>query len=771
MSRRKKRKSRRTLRALLWHPHTRLIGGLLILAALAWLVRLDFLARSRFEGRRWSLPAEVYARALEVYPGMVHARRLVLAELNRLNYRCRADAGRLPGTCRITPRQILITTRPFVFPDGTAPARTMELNFRGDQLESLRDPATGREETIWRLEPPYIGGIYPARKEDRILVRLEDLPPLLVSGLLAVEDRHYYEHHGVSPKGLGRALLANLKAGRTVQGGSTITQQLVKNFYLTRERSLVRKGNEMLMALMLDFHYDKDEILETYMNEVYFGQSGKKAVHGFGLAAWFYFGKSAAHLNPAEMATLIGMVKGPGYYNPVTRRDRAKKRRDLVLKVMVDQGILTKEEGAREMRRPLKAMRSPGRKDRYPHYLDLVRRQLDMEYSPEDLTSEGLRIFTALDPAMQRRAEKSLTGFIKNRRDPDLQGAMIITRPQDGEVMAVVGDRDPGFAGWNRALDARRQVGSLIKPVVYLTALQRPGRFSLATVLPDEEVELENEQGEMWKPANFDGESHGPVPMIRALIHSYNLATVRLGLELGVDAVAETLHDLGYEGEVNPWPSLFLGAQEMSPMEVATVYQTIASGGFRSPPRAIRAVMTREGETLKAYPFEVRKVVEPATMHLLDFALRKVMQDGTGRSFYWDHDPDVQVAGKTGTSNDLRDSWFAGFSGNFLGVVWLGHDDNRPGQLTGSSGALRVWTGFSKKTGIRSLRGLKSRGVEYQQVDAGSGLLAAGSCEDTLELPFIEGRAPEENAPCAGTVERIGDWIQGLFGEKNHEKD
>jgi penicillin-binding protein 1B len=402
----------------------------------------------------------------------------------------------------------------------------------------------------------------------------------------------------------------------------------------------------------------------------------------------------------------------------------------------------------------------------------MVRRQLQRDYREEDLTTEGLRIFTTLDPQIQWQLEQVLDRRLERlesqRGIPDdtLEGAAVVTSIQGGEVLALAGGRHPGFAGFNRAMDANRQVGSVIKPVVYLTALQHPDRYTLASLLDDGPLTWEAPNGNDWSPNNYDRQFHGMTPLYQALAHSYNVATARLGLELGMKSIITTLTRLGLQHDFRPYPSLVLGAVELSPLQVTQMYQTLASGGFRTPLRAIRAVLAADEIPLQSYPLRVKAAIEPAPAYLVTTALRFAARTGTGNALYQVLPPQMDIAGKTGTTDDLRDSWFAGYTGDRLGVVWVGRDDNRSTGLTGSTGALLVWRDLFAHFGDQGPLQSAVEGMETSRIDPPSGLLADAGCPDAVELPFIQGSGPAAWAPCAhggSPLQRPVDWFKELF--------
>ena len=748
------------------------IAVLLAVLLAGYIVYLDFQVRHQFDGKRWSLPARVYARPLELYAGLQLTAEQFVNELKALHYRP-VVSPRESGQFSRNNNKFHLISRPFDFWDGQEAPGNVRLSFSGGRLATLTDARGGQAVSLLRLDPVLVGSFYPAHNEDRVLLQLDEVPVSLTDALISIEDRHFYSHHGVSPAAIARAFYANIRAGGVVQGGSTLTQQLVKNFFLSSERSLTRKINEAIMSLLLEWHYSKDEILEAYLNEVYLGQDGNRAIHGFGLASYFYFERPLAELTVDQYALLVGMVKGPSYYNPRRHPERATARRNLVLDVMTELQLITMDESARARARKLGVSHYQRKAiNTFPAFLDLVRRQLQRDYRDEDITSEGLSIFTTLDPQVQWQLQQVLGSRLKGlERDRSmkantLQGAAVVTSVQGGEVLALSGGRDPAFAGFNRALDAHRQVGSLLKPAVYLTALEQPTRYTLATLLDDSPLTFTARNGVVWEPGNYDRKNHGKVPLYHALAHSYNVSTARLGLELGIDSIIKTLQRLGVEQHLNPYPSLVLGAVEMSPLQVTHMYQTFASGGFRTPVRAINAVLAADKTPLHRYPLSVQSAIKPAPNYLINTAMRFAMREGTGRAIYQSLPDSQDVAGKTGTTDDLRDSWFAGFTGERLGVVWIGRDDNKSSGLTGSSGALRVWQDLFAKFNNTGRVQAGVENIEYQQIDPKSGLLADTGCKDAVQLPFITGSGPVKHAPCFKGGKALPDpvdWFKELF--------
>lgn len=733
------------------------------------MIYLDAVVQEKFSGKRWTVPAKVYARPLELFAGQRLGRDDFLTELDALGYR-RVARVQGPGEVAVAGNRVELHSRGFQFYDGSEPAQRLQVNFTASQVSALAQPGGGPL-AVARLEPLLIGGLYPAHNEDRILVQLDEVPPYLVETLIAVEDRDFYRHFGVSPRSIARAIWVNASAGGVVQGGSTLTQQLVKNFFLSNERSFTRKGTEALMALLLELHYDKREILEAYLNEVFLGQDGQRAVHGFGLASQYFFGQPLGELRLHQVALLVGMVKGPSFYNPRRFPERALERRNLVLDLLAEQGVVSAEEVARAKQAGLDVSpRGSLANSSFPAFLDLVKRQLRQDYREQDLTEEGLRIFTSFDPLLQLKAEAALADSFKqlgSRKGVDeVEAAVVVTNPQTGEIQALLGSRQPRFAGFNRALDARRPIGSLVKPAVYLTALERPSQYTLTSWLADEPLSVKGADGQVWEPRNYDRRAHGSIYLYQGLASSYNLSTARLGLEVGVDNVLKTVRRLGAEHDWPDYPSMLLGAGSLSPLQVATLYQTIANGGFNTPLRGIRSVLAADGQPLKGYPYEVQQRFDPGPIHLLQEALRRVMREGTGRSVYSQLPASLELAGKTGTSNDSRDSWFAGFSQDLLAVVWMGRDDNGATPLTGASGALQVWAGFMRRAQPASLDITPPDNVQRAWIDPYSGQGAAPGCPGAVQMPYIRGSEPPPGMPCGGagagaaSDDPILDWVR-----------
>ncbi|MCK5727011.1 MAG: penicillin-binding protein 1B [Thiotrichaceae bacterium] len=725
------------------------------LLAAAFVLRQDQIVTKKFEGKRWSLPARVFARPLEIYKGKILAASNLEKELHLLRYKKTANPSST-GQYSKRGNQLTIHTRGFQFAEDKEPERlfTVTINKHG-RVVRLKNTENKKTVSLIRLEPILIGNFYPSHNENRILVKLKNVPPLLSEGLIAVEDKNYYNHFGINPTSIVRALLANVRKGRKVQGGSTLTQQLVKNYFLNNEQSYTRKINEATMAMLLEMHYSKDKLLEAYINEIYLGQNGQRAIHGFALASQFYFNTPLRELPVEQLALLIGLAKGASYYNPRRYPNRAKERRNIVLDVMAREGVISAEKNLVAKKTELGVTKArPSSASPFPAYLELVKKQLRRDYQDSAVNSEGLLIFTAMDPIIQMNAENAVVSRIRKLEKKykiekgKLNGAMVVSDVKTGDILAIVGGRNPRYEGYNRALDAKRQIGSVIKPVVFLSALENSPKYSLATRISDAEVVVKvgNEE---WKPRNYDHNDMGAVLFFKALVLSRNTPTVRIGINSGLDHVIQLIHSLGVRSDIPPYPSILLGTSELRPIEVQQMFQTLAAEGTYTPLKGIRSVMDAYGDHLKRYPLNIKQVASPQAVYQVTYAMNEVTRSGTAQYLSRVLPKWKNSAGKTGTTNDKRDSWYAGFTGQHVMTVWIGRDDNKPTALTGATGALLVWADMMKRLPTKPFKPKTPKGVEWVKIDEESGLLYNSSCGKALSLPFTELNKPKKKRYCA----------------------
>jgi penicillin-binding protein 1B len=751
-----------TWRSLLWRiaRHGVLLGVGLSVGFLApYFYVIDRRVAADFASLTWQVPTRVMARPLRLEPGLPMDLAMLRGELEAAGYR-EDGAGREPGSFGVNGAKVQLSTRGFVDIDGPQPPRSVRVELGGGRVRALTD-LSGQPVRALRVDPARIATLYGERREERQLVRLEEVPALLVTTLQAVEDRDFKHHIGIDFSGIVRAAWVNLGAGEVRQGGSTLTQQLVRNLYLSREQKLWRKVKEALHALAIERRFDKSRILEAYLNEIFLGQHGSQAVHGVAAAAEFWFGRELSQLKPREIALLIGMIRGPSYYDPRRHPERALARRNRVLEQMAETGLISAEEAAREAEAPLGIRRGVGLAgNRAPAFLALVRTQLERDYPADALRGAGLSVHTTLSPQAQALAEAAVReqlDALQSGQRPPLQAALVLTDGSSGEVRALVGDRDGEAAGFNRALDAQRPVGSLLKPFVYLLALAQPGRYSLASPLDDVPIELRLPNGKTWAPSNSDDISHGTVTVQEALAQSYNQATVRLGMEVGVDRVSRLIEALS--GTRPPeHPSLLLGAVDLSPYHMAQLYQFMASGGRLQPLLAVRGVVDGAGQPLRRYDREIEppQPGDALAARLIGLALQEAARSGTGKRLYADGLGHLQPAGKTGTSNDSRDSWFAGYTGSHLAVVWVGNDGNASTGLYGASGAMRVWSALFKALPSSPLN-VGEDGLEFAWLAPDNFARTDEGCPNARRFAFIRGYTPEAHEGC--TLSRFRDWF------------
>ena len=725
-----------------------IIAGMVLFAL--YLVKLDRTITHKFEGKRWDIPAKVYSQPLELYQGANIDRDTMKTWLELLNYQSNKSYDRT-GTYHRSGNTYFIHTRGFTYSSSDIDAeQVIKMTIAGNKVDSIQSTLPAKSGII-RLEPVSIGGIYPDSNEDRMVVSLDDVPQPLIDALIATEDRAFYEHKGVSIRGIARAVINNFTGGAR-QGGSTITQQLIKNFYLNSDRTLKRKANEALMAVLLELHYSKDEILQTYLNEIYLGQNGNRSINGFGLASQFYFDKPLNELRIDQQAMLVGMAKGPSIYNPRRNPNDSKARRDVVLGNMLAMGTLSQEDYDKALKQPLGIVDKPAEgKSQFPDFLDIVKRELNDVYYSDDLKNEGLIIISTLDPIAQLAADKAVDRKLGELRrsgskTKDLQGALVSANPETGELVSVVGSGSE-FTGFNRAVDAKRQVGSLLKPIIYMTALES-GRYNLASSVDDSPITVNLNDGTDWSPKNYDNRDHGYVPLTTGLSQSYNQAAVRLGMEFGVDTFAKQLKRMGVKEEIPPYPSALLGSVNLSPMDMLGIYQVFATGGFRTPIHSIRTVIDDRGRILQRTGLNTQRSIPPETNFLTNYALQQVVSNGTARRAQ-SLGSNLNLAGKTGTTNDYRDAWFAGYSGNYVSVVWVGRDDNKPIGLSGGTGALPVWVDYMKRLKLTPVALPEPEGIEWLWLENNSGKLSNERCANARYLPVMSAHLPEEASSCA----------------------
>jgi len=741
------------------------LSFVVVIATGIYAIYLDGKVRQTFEGQRWQVPMQVYGKAEEFKIGEQLSLTHLVSSLRFSGYK-KVSTVRNAGEYAFSKNRLIVYRRIFSFDAAMVSAQKITIDVKNGKISQLY--YDNAQVKIVRLEPVLIDRIVPESKEDRVLVSLENVPEKLLDTLLLVEDRNFYFHAGISPLGILRALYKNIRAGRTVQGGSTLTQQLVKNMFLTRKKTMWRKVNEAIMALILEYRYSKDQLLEAYINEVYLGQNYANGIYGFGLAAEFYFGRSLEQLNHAQIAMLVGQVKGPSYYDPWRHPENALTRRDLVLKLMFQNDSLSKHEYQQAIESPL-SIRHARRlvKQKYPAYLQLVKRELTEHLSQYDQQS-GIRVFTGFSHyrqlLLEQTVKEQLPKLDQDNGKSQLQAAMVVTEIDSGEIQALVGDKESGYAGFNRALNAKRPIGSLIKPAIYLAALERHEQYNLATILEDKKLTVTT-AGEKWQPKNYDGKFRGQVSFIDGLVKSLNVPTVNLGMTLGLSNIADVIFVLGYQQDLIMRPSVLLGALNMSPFEVNQFYLPIANRGFTQQAHSVNQIISEQGDTLWSWNNINNQLFSSQASYLIDYALNDVTKRGTARSLSW-RLKGAQLAGKTGTTNDQRDSWFVGYDNRHLVTTWLGRDDNKPTKHTGSSGALVLFSQYMKKQGIDNLAISVPEDIAIVSFETKTGNAIAGECAgDIISLPAITTNL-NLLQECVQPVESKSSWLEKLFGKK-----
>jgi penicillin-binding protein 1B len=653
--------------------------------------------------------------------------------------------------------------------DGTAAGR-VTLSVAGNRITRLRRGGADVESVA--LPPELLASAGADMGESIRPVRLADVPADLRAAVLATEDVRFYEHGGLDPRGILRAMWTNVRKGRVAEGGSTITQQLVKSRLLTPERTLSRKIHEALLSTVLEWRYGKDQIFEAYLNEVYLGQSGGSSVRGIGAAARAYFGKEVHQLTLPEAALLAGMIRAPNSYSPVSNPERARERRDVVLARMRELDKISEADYRKARKEPVRARKAPADGLTAPYFVDYVRAELERATDVELANQHGLRVYTTLDPVLQRLAEAAVVRGLdrletsrprlrRKNQEERLQAAMIVLDPASGQVRALVGGRDYRTSQFNRAVLAHRQPGSAFKPFVYLAAItpRRDGPlFTAASMLDDSPLTMVVD-GKPWTPKNYDERYQGPVTVRRALEGSINTATVRLAQAVGLPAVIDTARALGVEGDLKPVPALALGVFEITPLQLARAYLPLANGGLAPAGGVVDTLTDDAGAALWSASRESRPVIGAPEAYVVTSLLEGVINAGTGAAARSLGVPGA-VAGKTGTTNEGRDAWFVGYSRNLLALVWIGFDDGTPAGLSGAEGALPIWSEFMRQALDVYPAGpfAEPTGITHAKIDLTNGRTATAYCPLVATEVFLAGTEPPACVEHGGVTEQIGRW-------------
>ncbi len=709
---------------------------------------------ARLHGELQRTDPRIFARPMILHRGQAVSLRQTIDRLNDLGYAQRAKAEQ-PGEFTIGREAIVLIPRA-----GDQQGKTVRLAFGGrgsaDPTGIVAIELPPKRQTVDRvtLDAPLVTALVTEGREKRRDVPLAAIPPRMVQAVLAIEDRRFYEHPGIDPIGTTRAVLTNVFGNKPyLSGGSTITQQLVRNTFLTQEKSLKRKFSEWLMSVALERRLSKDQVLELYLNDVWLGQRGSFAIHGVPEAARLFFGKDVSNVSLTEAATIAGVIKSPPYYSPFNNPDRAKERRNLVLQTMVASGYISDDAAERGSHEPLQIV-ARALDAEAPYFVDYVGQEIQ-----EKTKAQGaIDVYTTLDVQLQRLAQEAVRDGIarvdeilarRKKRTP--QAALLAIDPRTGEILALVGGRSYNQSQYNRAVSARRQPGSVFKPFVYLAAFERAQAESRtditpATVVFDEPTAFTFNQ-QTWNPANYENDYDGPITLRRALALSRNIAAIKVAESAGYEQVAALWRRIGAGTPPHPYPSIALGVFEATPFEIASAYTLFPNAGTLRPLRAIARIIDH-GKDLAVDTTAPRQVARKDTTFLVTNMMRSVLNEGTGagaRAAGFSLD----AAGKSGTTNDLRDAWFVGFTPELLTVVWVGLDDNQALGLSGSQAALPIWTQFM----IRALAGHGSQafdipdGIVFADIDRDTGKLAAPGCPRVFHEAFLAGTVPTEVCP------------------------
>ena len=717
------------------------IAAFIFLAAVVAVI--DYRVTSKLEGVLWTVPAKLYSRPMELAEGLKINKDNLVRELEMLSYEQVSNPDS-PGQFNLSKSDLNIFLRGY----QDQRSGVFDISFEQSEIQGINNQL-GISEDLIKLEPLVIGGMYPAHMEDRVLLNWPEVPQILIDTILAVEDQNFFKHYGVSLKSISRAFVKNIQAGEVEQGGSTITQQLAKSLFFSSAQTIRRKVMEAIASLLIEFHYSKEEILLAYINDVFLAQSGRRAIHGFGMGAQHFYGTSVKNLSTDQIAMLVGMLKGPSLYNPRRNPNNATQRRNLVLKILNRSNKINDSDYEDLIAKKLNLSAPNYRTEtKYPAFHDLVRMELQKNFDENELRTKGLSIETNIDPVLQESLENSIRNtreqLVKKygNRLSELEGAAIAVDVTSGEIKSVVGSTNPSSYGFNRSINAIRPIGSLVKPLIYLTALDRYDEYNLTTILDDSKLSIQS-GGKLWEPDNFDKKFHDQIPLHVALWQSYNIASARLGLEIGYQNVEDMFLRLGINKNVPNYPSLFIGSFELSPYQAIQAYQTIAADGFHTPLRSIRQIKDTKGDLEFSYPYSIEQRIRPEPIALLKFAMQQTFIRGTARGYSQKDIQSWNAGGKTGTSDDQRDSWFVGFAGELLVLVWLGFDDNRPTPLTGRTGAFQVWKNFINDINpVKTEKTSLSR-IKYVWTDMQDGLLSGKKCKNSLLVPFIQGTEPK----------------------------
>ena len=727
----------------------------------------------RFSSRRWSIPSKVYADTLLLYPGQRLNPGLLQEKLSRMGYREVAGRPTRKGEKQTAQNglRLQVFLNDLNTPWTKRAGFLVQIEFKDNAIGSITRPNDGTPLPLLEIEPEEITLFFGRERERRQLVAIGQIPEHVIQAVLAAEDNRFFEHWGIDPRGILRAMMANLRHGGIRQGGSTITQQLAKNYFLTPDRNLTRKFKEVVLAFAMEWKYTKAEILEIYLNEIYLGQKGSAAINGIGEAAYFYFGKPVPELSLAEAATIAGLIKGPNKYSPYVDKAACRTRRNLILTTMGRKGWISDPVLQAQLKAPVETVGYSVYGKKAPYYIDYLTQQLEALYKPEDLAALGLSIYTTLDSLVQLAAENALSaglqrlenkipGHKDRSADSRLQGAVVVMQPKTGHILAMVGGRSYSESQFNRITQARRQPGSAFKPFVFLTGLDKFTPISMLSNQP----QTYQVGSQTWEPKNFEADAPLQVTLRQAIENSYNLATVDLAMQIGLDPIIDTATRFGFTTTLAPYPSLALGAFEVLPLELARAYSVFAAEGIMTFPLALKAVADENGQVLEQRQLKIERLISASKAFLINTLLQGVIESGTGRSLE-KLGVDWPVAGKTGTTNNYRDAWFIGYTPDILALVWVGFDNGDPIKVAGSGAALPIWAELMKAiphhvsaNPFRMPDGVVKR---FVCADEGKAVVSK-NCRRPYEEFFLAENAPAESSGRGGKPRILEQLIKGI---------
>lgn len=751
---------------------------LAVLGAIVYCWHLSDKVNERFSSRRWSIPSKVFSDTVLLFPGQRLNPTLFQEKLKRTGYREVSKRPARKGEMQISAKALRLFLNDLKTPWNNREGFPVDIEVDGNAIASIMRQDNKMSLPLLEIEPEEIMLFFGMERERRQLVSMNQIPEHVIHAVLAAEDGRFFQHRGVDPRAILRALLANLRHGGIQQGGSTITQQLAKNYFLTPDRNLKRKFQEVLLAFTMEWMYAKKEILEIYLNEIYLGQKGSVAINGIGEAAYFYFGKSVNDLSVSEAATIAGLIKAPNHYSPYVDKKACRSRRNSVLASMQRLGWLSDENLDAQIKTPVEPVGYTVFGKKAPYFIDYITQQLRVLYEQEDLSTLGLSIYTTLDTQVQiaaedaltrglHRLEKKIPALKRKSSDRNLQGAVVVMQPKTGHILAMVGGRNYSESQFNRITQARRQPGSAFKPFVVAAGLDTFTPISMLTNKSKSYLV----DGKTWRPKNFETDKNDQVTVRKAIENSYNLAVVDMAMQIGLEKIIDNARQFGFSTTLRPYPSLALGAFEVIPMELARAYCAFAAGGIMPFPSALKAVSDENDKPLEQRHMKIERLIPPEKAYIINSLLRGVVDNGTGRSLR-DRGINWPVAGKTGTTNSYRDAWFIGYTPDILALVWVGFDKGDSVKSTGAAAALPIWADLMhaiphhiSKNDFRVPEGIVKKSICTE----GGKAYVANNCQSPYEEYFLLKNAPQDAAARGskpGIFDQLIEGIKKIF-ERN----